>query len=212
MPDARFTQWQAPLQKSETSPSRSSSEPGGAIHSSIHPSVHQVTSLDQCYWTRIADFRTYRTEKDNTKTLFPGANPQPAKKTSSVRCIYRKIFIFFCRNLFFFRNWHLGTWGCKIFHSSLVLVLGPRLNFPGYMTDITPIIYWCYIRSRTKPVLLVEEGFGIDRLVSETPNWYGLQYYQDGSQYHIPGVAPYIPVLYPSLSNKYCYPNSKEFF
>ncbi len=51
------------------------------------------------------------------------------------------------------------------------------------MADITLIIYWCYIRSHTKPVLLVEEGFGIDRLVSETPNWYDLQYYQDGSQY-----------------------------
>ncbi len=60
-------------------------------------------------------------------------------------------------------------------------MLGPRLNFPGYMADITPIIYWCYTRSHTRPVLSTI----------------------------YPGLHP-IYQYYTPLNNKYCYPNSKE--
>lgn len=173
MPDACFTQWQAVLQKSETSSSRSSSEPGGAIHSSIRPpsihlSIRSLVSTSVIGPVLQTFEHTGRRRKTILKHSSPAQTPTPQPKKQALFGAFTERFFFFWE-IFFFRNWHLGTWGCKIFHSSLVLVLGPRLIFPGYMADITPIIYWCYTRSHTRPVLLVEEGFGTDRLVSEPP-------------------------------------------
>jgi hypothetical protein len=62
-------------------------------------------------------------------------------QTSSVRCIYRKIFFFL---IFFSRNWH-WVLGIKSFISSLVLVLGPRMIFHrvygGYNPDHLLVLY-----------------------------------------------------------------------
>jgi hypothetical protein len=112
MPDARFTQWQATLQKVGNFAVKILVRTWWG-HSSIRPSIHQVTSLYKCYWTCIADFRTYRTEKDNTKTLFPRAHPHPPPSPKKALFgAFTERFFFIFLEIFFFSVtgiWVLGV-------------------------------------------------------------------------------------------------------